>query len=50
MILFISVTINGGSFQGILLQARVKDTATLVAGTFSDPPTNTKMIDVDESI
>ncbi|XP_030836067.1 putative defense protein 3 [Strongylocentrotus purpuratus] len=38
----LTVSVTGGSFKGILLQARLADD-TLV-GTFSDPPPNTKLI------
>ncbi|XP_030828687.1 putative defense protein 3 [Strongylocentrotus purpuratus] len=38
----LTVSVTGGSFKGILLQARLADD-TLV-GTFSDPPTNTKLV------
>eukprot|EP00057_Strongylocentrotus_purpuratus_P018511 XP_011672985.1 PREDICTED: putative defense protein 3 [Strongylocentrotus purpuratus] len=38
----LTVSVTGRSFRGILLQARLADD-TLV-GTFSDPPTNTKLL------
>eukprot|EP00057_Strongylocentrotus_purpuratus_P003767 XP_003727312.1 PREDICTED: putative defense protein 3 isoform X2 [Strongylocentrotus purpuratus] len=43
----LTVSVTGGSFRGILLQARLADD-TLV-GSFSNAPTNTKLIDCTNS-
>ncbi|XP_030836795.1 putative defense protein 3 isoform X2 [Strongylocentrotus purpuratus] len=39
----LTVSVNGASFRGILLQARLADDT--LAGSFSNEPTNTKLID-----